>query len=574
MNKIILKPTALALLAFGAVTLQGCIEEEVPTSYASSEQVNGSATAQRGMLEGLSAYMVKHSVWSSSSNYSLDNGFPSQIVTREALGQDMPCYKGGYDYWSYISDGSSMRYHTSFTYYYYYGLVSNANNLISACDIDGATTSTKASAGVGYAYRAFAYLDLARMYEYKTTGYASLDAKAADVMGLTVPIVTEATSEQAAKSNPRVQFYTMYRFILSDLDKAESYLASFKRDNKSQPDLSVVYGLKARFWLELATRFYKSSADLATAISHDSDDDGYASLGISTAEECYAKAADYASKAINSGYTPSTKSDWYSATTGFNTETSGWMWKAILGTKEQLGSWYYSWLGTMNSESKSFGMGRYGGAFRCIDASLYAQIPAADWRKKVWVAPEDAGADTIPAGYATVLGDEDWKDLCPYANLKFHAGSGNISNYQVGLLCDIPLMRVEEMYLIQAEALAYTQGLSAGKAALESFVNSYRYDDGSYASTATTLDDLVEDILLQKRIELWGEGLTYFDYKRLAHAITRSYTGTNYLSSHRLNTKRGYVSPMMNYYIPEAEQSSNTAVVLNPDPSGVVVATE
>lgn len=570
MRKIFLKSAALAFIGVSTLALQGCIEEVQPTGYASADQVESSSTAQEGLLRGLSAFMVKCNVYSSGS-YALDNGYPSQMLTREALGQDMPVYKGGYDY-LWFSDGSSLRYHPSFTYYYYYSLVNNANSIISALDTEGASTSAKASAGVAYTYRAMAYLDLARMFEYKKTGF-SIDDKATDVLGLTVPIVTEKTSEEEAKNNPRAAFYTMYRFILTDLNKAEEYLSGYSRTGKDQPDQSVVYGLKARTWLELASRFEESSTDLSTQLSHESDNDGYDALGISTSNDCYAKAAEYAQKAM-SGYTVGTKAEWYDAKTGFNTATNAWMWAAVLGTKEQLGSWYYSWMGFMNSEASGFSMGRYGGAYRCIDASLYKKIGASDWRKKTWVAPEDAGKASIPEGYATSIANSEWADLPEYANLKFHAGQGNLTNYQVGELCDIPLMRVEEMYFTYFEAIAHTQGVGAAKSALESFMNAYRYDDGSYTCSASSVSDLTEEILLQKRIELWGEGVTFFDYKRLRHAITRTYEGSNYLSSHRLNSKAGYVAPWMNYYIPEEEKNSNPAIVLNPDPSGVVTYVE
>ncbi len=53
--------------------------------------------------------------------------------------------------------------HFNYTYFYYYGLVNNANSIISSLDVEGASESAKASAGVAYAYRALAYLDMARM---------------------------------------------------------------------------------------------------------------------------------------------------------------------------------------------------------------------------------------------------------------------------------------------------------------------------------------------------------------------------------------------------------------------------
>jgi hypothetical protein len=127
------------------------------------------------------------------------------------------------------------------------------------------------------------------------------------------------------------------------------------------------------------------------------------------------------------------------------------------------------------------------------------------------------------------------------------------------------------MYLIEAEAAAYAQGLASGKSLLEAFLNGYRYTDASYTSTSASLDDFADEILTQRRIELWGEGLISFDYKRLKKAITRGYTGTNYGESYRLNSYEGYVAPWLNFFLTQPETGRNAACLPNPDPSGTYV---
>lgn len=74
-------------------------------------------------------------------------------------------------------------------------------------------------------------------------------------------------------------------------------------------------------------------------------------------------------------------------------------------------------------------------------------------------------------------------------------------------------------------------------------------------------------IIIQKRIEFWGEGILYFDYKRLEMQVIRGYKGTNYIAAQRFNSIPGYVAPWMNIYITETENRINTAVLLNPDPT-------
>ena len=69
----------------------------------------------------------------------------------------------------------------------------------------------------------------------------------------------------------------------------------------------------------------------------------------------------------------------------------------------------------------------------------------------------------------------------------------------------------------------------------------------------------VEDVYLQRRIELWGEGFSYFDLKRLNKGIDRNYAGSNHLSG-------GYklVVPAQDvrwtYQIPQREMQENKLI--------------
>ena len=118
------------------------------------------------------------------------------------------------------------------------------------------------------------------------------------------------------------------------------------------------------------------------------------------------------------------------------------------------------------------------------------------------------------------------------------------------------------MYFIVAEAKAYTEGLGAGVSALTSFLNAHRYNGGTYEVTASDVDDFVDNHLLtQKRIELWGEGLSFFDIKRREIAILRGYKGTNWITSYRYNSRFGYTASWLNLYLPnEGEASLNKAI--------------
>ena len=137
------------------------------------------------------------------------------------------------------------------------------------------------------------------------------------------------------------------------------------------------------------------------------------------------------------------------------------------------------------------------------------------------------------------------------------------------MLCDIPLLRVEEMYFNVIECKFYLEGLAAGKQALESFLNTYRYTNSGYYCDATYNADFMYEMIAQKFIEFWGEGVLYNDFKRLRLAVIRDYVGSNYLEAYLLNSKDGYCAPWLNFYIPETERSFNSALEneMNPDPT-------
>lgn len=83
------------------------------------------------------------------------------------------------------------------------------------------------------------------------------------------------------------------------------------------------------------------------------------------------------------------------------------------------------------------------------------------------------------------------------------------------------MMRVEEMYLIEAEATAHYDA-TTGKSLLQSFMANR---DPAYTVPAT--NDLIDEIIFQKRIEFWGEGVIFYDLKRLNIGMHNGDTGTN-----------------------------------------------
>lgn len=92
---------------------------------------------------------------------------------------------------------------------------------------------------------------------------------------------------------------------------------------------------------------------------------------------------------------------------------------------------------------------------------------------------------------------------------------------------DYMYMRAAEMVLIEAEAYAH---LNQGTKAAEVLKVLMANRQPSWNMSSVT----VEDVYLQRRIELWGEGFSYFDLKRLNKGIDRNYEGNNHLAGYKL----------------------------------------
>ena len=83
-------------------------------------------------------------------------------------------------------------------------------------------------------------------------------------------------------------------------------------------------------------------------------------------------------------------------------------------------------------------------------------------------------------------------------------------------------MRVEEMLLIQAEALYKSGKTAEGQKVLEDFVKTYRDPAYNVAATGRTFEN---EVWFQRRVELWGEGFSNNDCRRLDKPVVRFHKG-------------------------------------------------
>jgi tetratricopeptide (TPR) repeat protein len=523
-------------LGFAAISLgsfTSCIDETVPANgIATEKQVGKSSTATEAMVMAMPAYC--HTMpWSDRHN---NFGYGSFMHIRDLQTGDavMEFSGSGYDSWftSWTQDKHMGQdyFYAQYQWIYHWRFMQAVNNVIAAINPEAATTEQLGWLGSAYAYRAMLYLDLARMYEFlPNEKTSSVNEDGNDIAGLTVPIVKAGMSEADARNNPRVKHEVMAKFIEEDLNEAEKYVVNLKDTRgKILPDLACAYGLKARLYMW----------------------DGQ-----------YAKAQEYARKAIDaSGIKPMSKEQCLNTTTGFNV-TDPWMWGAQqTETTRTVTTGIVNWTSWVCNETE-FGYAAAEPYFK-VDKRFYDRISDTDFRKLEFKAPASSPLASlnafVKANYKITLPD--------YASLKFRPGNGNADTYSQGAATAYPLMRVEEMYFIEAEAAAQ-QNPEQGKTLLETFMKTYR--DPSYTyQVGTSKDEVVEEIVFQKRVELWGEGQSFFDIKRLNYSVTRGYKGTNVTDElARLNTNGR--PAWMNWVISLREYESNEALVgmNNPDPS-------
>ena len=542
---------SLAIATFTLSSLTGCIEEYEPEgygNYVTTDQASQAPGAFDNFVNNITSSLSGQFTYSGSSMRPWDFGYTSFFLQRDVMGQDIALANDGswYQSWYASSIALGPRYAAcQLPWTYYYGWIKNCNTVLSLGG-ENPDEKFKAGEGIAYAMRAMFYMDLARMYAPETYGK--------NKEALTVPLITEKGTEDMY-NNPRLTNEKMFEFILSDLDKAEEYLAGYKRENKYTPDLSVVYGLKARAYLTM---------------------------------EDWANAEKYA-KLAQQGYTEMTGEEYTSKTTGFNTANSSWMFATHfksddpnLRDNDGDTSWASQMIIEIGGSKGDCGYAANYGYPLVVDRHLYETIPATDFRKNCFV---DFNIDNLKTNA------EKLEALAKYSNepsyiLKAGAAAttygGNVGGLSVKFrpvngacdqplaiagAVDVPLMRVEEMKLIEIEA-AGMQNESKGIEMLTEFAKKrdpqYEYGKHNEAYGNTSTSKFQNEVWWQRRVELWGEGFATFDIKRLNKGIIRSYANSNHFDGDKWNTTK--VPDWMTLCIVGSEADVNHALVNNPIP--------
>lgn len=416
--------------------------------------------------------------------------FSNDLEAADIVGQD-----NNYNWFSTCSELTTRNADYANPYIRYRGVydeVARANDVIKAYGEITAETSAeiKYKVAQAYAVRAFCYLNIAPYFQFN---YKTSSDKPC------VPLVTETTTDFT--NNPRATVKEIYDQIVSDLDFAIANLEGYTRPDKSKIDKQVAYGLRARANLDMGK---------------------------------YAEAASDAAAAAQ-GYTPASIAE-VSTPSFYNITDHNWLWGYDM-TMDAAKAFPYAtssaWIRSFSANGYSTGTGTY----FCINNLLYNKIPESDVRKGWWVNTDlySPLLDNLTFGQLkgqqiATEGIKEVKEIfLPYTNVKFGMYTiGGTTNEE-----DWPFMRVEEMLLIQAEGLIKSGQTAAGVQVLNDFVRTYRDPQYNAEATGRKIED---EVWFQRRVELWGEGFSNSDTRRLGKPLVRFHgSDSNWPEAFRFN---------------------------------------
>ena len=450
-----------AAMTFGLSSCAGDYMDTVPSNAVSDATINSSLDNLYIALNGIHKEMV-----SQETGYQCLGGEPGFMFCRDIEADDITWITNTWCKAAYLGWTCNMNESSGYNYKYwttYYQWILNANKILSGLELAPKDNEELYNQVKGEALciRAWAHFNLVQLYAKR---YAAGGNNTQD--GIPYRL-TPATEEQARNSVEEV-----YQLINADLDEACKLLVGIYPGYHHYSEM-VAWGLKAR---------------------------------VALAKQDYSNAATYAAKAIQlaeaKGGALMEGNQLMCGFTDICSDTKEAMYAAR--TPDDKTVYFYSFYAYM---SWNFNAGAIRQGVKCINADTYDTMSETDLRRAWW---DPTGEMAVPASNFVKN---------KYQNRKFTARS------TANAVGEVAFMRLAEMYLTEAEALA-----RAGKdaEAQQVFTKFQVTRDPSYVSKGNTGDALAEEIMNSRRVELWGEGFRFYDLKRLHLPIKR---GRNFVQT-------------------------------------------
>ena len=374
-----------------------------------------------------------------------------------------------------------------YPWYYYYKIIGNANMVIkNVDDAEGPEAERKFYKAQALVFRAHAYTMLMQLYAYRWQ-----DSNNGAGPGVILRLTPDPDEDpEVGYDMPLSTQAECYKQIYDDCDEAirlfnESGITRAKTDF-FLPDAQVAFAVKTR----------------AALVREDWN----------TVAACAPEA--------RKGHPLMTKAqymeDGFTVLPG-NTNDE-WIWGVYEAEDQTI--YYYSFFAYQGSNASSSMQRTYPLA---ISKELYDQIPTTDVRRALWLEPTAEEAKELnAAGRSTgklytrafkEFGDKLYSTSLVYQYMQFkfqcnfYPGGGSFNIY-----------RSAEMILSEAEALCHLGGQDAKVQSLLKELN--KNLDPSYDCTHTGAE-LLTEVKLYRRVDLWGEGFDWYDYKRWNEPIVR-----------------------------------------------------
>lgn len=490
----------LTFVVAGSTLLGGCKKdflETQPTQFTTPEQLGAAAQQDpkllNGSISGLYTTMFTPAV-GGTTNHD-DFGQKGIDIYTDMLASDMVLGALNYNWYAnlvrYTASVDFTRNEVYVPWRYFYRQIFGANTIIDilgGTDVVPATAALKATMGQAKTMRAYGYYYLSQIYAKE---YGDGSAKI-------LPIYT--TTDGGKANQPKSTAKEVWDLMVKDLTEAITLLEGYTRTTKDQVDKNVAKGLLAYVLGARGTQ-----ADWTQVVTLTQD--------IMTA---YAKTP--AAQLVYNGSN--------ATTAGFNNvSTPSWMWGVDITLAQGLD--LLSWWGQVDQFTYSYA---WAGDPKTIDRGLYDAIRADDIRKNQFVSPTATSLRLQP--------------INKFFDPNRKAGG------QRQITTDLIYMRADEFYLLNAEAKARLSQDAQAKQVLSAYLAD-RITDVSYIN-ALSGQALLNEIYLQTRIELWGEGKSYLAMKRNKATITR---GSNHLFE--AGNSFAYNDPKLTFVIPQAEVLNN-----------------
>lgn len=525
--KITYKTLRLAIVFAFILGLSSCDEEflsTVPTDSVSTEIALGSADNMMLAMNGMHRALYAQN--GQISNYA---GQQYLLPMAEYGASDALHSKRGNGWFrsniQWIDHTNASSTDISFNWFFYYNIIGSANNIINASEELPSSQELNNVLGQAYTYRAWAHFCLVRFFAKSyTIGNPSSD------LGVPIMLATEPPYEGLARNTVQ----EVYEQITTDLSSAITYFGNAtSRSDLSHLDINVAKGVAARVYLTMGD---------------------------------WPNAQKFANEA-RQDYSLMNEAQYKS---GFNSwDNPEWMWGSQI-IQDQT-SYFYAYFYYC---SNNFNGSQVRSNPKFMNHKLYDMISETDYRRDLiladcpstfddWDEGENAGRyankeeyEAAEDAYRDIVNNGSSHNMIPYMHIKLSQSDGSTITPM-----DMVQMRVSEMYLIEAEALA-RQGKNTEAQNVLYVLASER--DAEYTKSSNTGEALVDEILVQRRIELFMEGHRWFDMLRNDEALDLEGSGADpdlYYDGYKQD--KPSTNPKWVYLIPQRELDANANMVQN-----------